>query len=246
MIKAEGLSKTYRLSNRNRLAALRHVDIHILRGQFVIIEGPSGSGKTTLLSLLGFLSRPSAGRLHFCGEDITEFSDEELCRIRRRHFGFVFQEFHLLPRMTAWENVSMSLLPLGIREKERLRRASMLLDQLGVHERIYQRPEEMSGGEQQRVCIARALINEPEIVLADEPTSNIDEASAVKVLGALSALRAKGCTIVVATHDAELFRRAFAAAHLSGLDVAYSLSGGMIERELGWERKYTGEEMGNS
>ena len=222
MVKAENLSKTYHLSNQNRVEALRNVTISVSKGQSVIIRGSSGSGKSTLLNLLGCLDRPSAGHIYHEGEDVTGFSEEELCRIRRERIGFIFQDFRLLSRMTAWENASVSLVPLGVREKERLRRASALLDQLGLHDRIFHRSEEMSGGEQQRLAMARALINNPELLFADEPTSNIDADSARKALEILAGLRSKGCTIVVATHDADLF-------HQFEADAVYCLANGMIE-----------------
>jgi putative ABC transport system ATP-binding protein len=222
MVKAENVSKTYRLSKQNRVEALRNVTISVAKGQSVIIRGASGSGKSTLLRLLGFLDRPSAGRIFHDGEDVTGFSEEELCRIRRERIGFVFQDFRLLPRMAAWENASVSLVPLGVREKDRFRRASALLDQLGLHDRIYHRPEEMSGGEQQRLAMARALIRDPELLLADEPTSNIDADSARKALEILAGLRSRGCTIVMATHDVDLF-------HPFEADAVYCLANGMIE-----------------
>ncbi len=229
MVSAEDLSKTYRLSRQNRVEALRHITIFVPRGQNVLISGPSGSGKSTLLNLLGFLDRPSGGRIFHNGEEVTGFSEEEFCRIRREKIGFVFQEFHLLPRMTAWENASVGLVPLGVNEKERFRRACDLLDCLGLHERIRHRPEEMSGGEQQRVALARALINDPEFLLADEPTSNIDADSAQKVLGIMAELRRKGCTIVVATHDVEMFRSGQPDSSGFEVDATYRLSGGAIE-----------------
>jgi putative ABC transport system ATP-binding protein len=228
MVRAEGISKTYRLSKQNRIEALKNVTLCISKGQSVVIEGPSGSGKSTLLNLLGCLDRPSGGRIFHSGEDITEFSEEELCRIRRRKIGFIFQAFHLLPRMSAWENVSVSLVPLGVSEKERFRRACALLDQVGLHERLLHTPEEMSGGEQQRVAIARALSNNPEFILADEPTSNIDEASAQSVLQLLADLKSKGCTIVIATHDVDLFQQTSPESSGLKIDATYRLIGGRI------------------
>jgi len=229
MIKAEGLSKTYCMSNRSIVEALKEVTLIISRGQFVIISGPSGSGKSTLLNLLAFLDRPSAGRLYFCGEDITGFSEEALGRIRRQKIGFIFQGFQLLPRMTAWENVAISLLPLGVPERERFRRASTLLDQLGLHERIFHRPEELSGGEQQRVSVARALLNNPELLFADEPTSNIDADSALQVLRAMENLRENGGTVVMATHDANLFRHTYPESSLPEADAVFRLFEGRME-----------------
>jgi putative ABC transport system ATP-binding protein len=222
MVKAENVSKTYRLSHQNRVQALRNVTISVCKGQSVIIRGASGSGKSTLLRLLGFLDRPSAGHIYHEGEDVTGFSEEELCRIRRERIGFVFQDFRLLPRMAAWENASVGLVPLGVCQQERFRRASALLDQLGLHDRIFHRPEEMSGGEQQRLAMARALINNPELIFADEPTSNIDADSGRKALEILAGLRSRGCTIVVVTHDTDLLNQ-FEA------DAVYCLVNGMIE-----------------
>ena len=233
MIRAEGLSKTYRIPNRNTVEALKSVTVTIPTGQFVIISGPSGSGKSTLLNLLGLLDHPTSGRLLYRGEDVTDFSEEELCRIRRQRVGFIFQGFNLLPRMTAWENVAVGLLPQGIPEKERFLRASTLLDQLGLHERIFHRPEELSGGEQQRVSVARALINNPDLIIADEPTSNIDAASALKVLRALEDLREKGCTVLLATHDADQFQRTYPNKYLAEADAVYHLFEGRIEERNG-------------
>jgi putative ABC transport system ATP-binding protein len=228
LVKTEDLSKVYRLSRQNRIEALRNITICVKKGQSIVISGPSGSGKSTLLNLLGCLDRPSSGRIFIGGEDVTGHSEEELCRIRRASIGFVFQEFHLLPRMTAWENVSVGLVPLGVSEKERFSRASALLDKVGLHERRLHRPEEMSGGEQQRVAVARALINDPEFLLADEPTSNIDAISAQRVLDLLAGLRSKGCTIVVATHDVELFRRAGSGTNPLDVDAGYHMTDGKI------------------
>jgi putative ABC transport system ATP-binding protein len=228
LVKAEAITKTYRLSKQNRIEALKSATIRIPKGQSVIISGPSGSGKSTLLNVLGCLNRPSGGRIFISGEEVTGYSEEELCRIRRAKTGFIFQEFHLLPRMMAWENVSVGLVPLGVSEKERFHRAGALLDQVGLHERIFHRPEEMSGGEQQRVAVARALINNPEFLLADEPTSNIDAVSAQRVLEMLAELRGSGCTIVVATHDVELFRQARSGLNSFKVDAVYSLVNGTI------------------
>ncbi len=229
MIRAESVSKIYRIANRNEIAALKDVTLTISRGQLVLISGPSGSGKSTLINLLGFLSHPSAGRLFYGGEDVTDYSEEALCRIRRQKIGYIFQGFNLLPRMTAWENASVSLVPLGVSEKERFRRASGLLEQLGLQTRLHHRPEELSGGEQQRVCVARALMNDPEIIFADEPTSNIDAVSALKVLQALGRLREKGGAVVMVTHEAEVLRGAYPVDVLKNADAAYRLVDGKIE-----------------
>ena len=227
LVRAEGLSKTYRPANRKPVTALQDLSFAVSRGQMVIVGGPSGSGKTTLLNLVGCLDLPSQGRLIIDGEDVTGFSEEALCRVRRGKIGFVFQEFHLLSRMTAWENAAVPLVPLGMPEKERFRRAGAILDSLGLHERLHHRPEELSGGEQQRVALARALVLEPELLLADEPTSNIDAESVERVLNALADLKDRGCTVVVATHDANLFLRPPSGRPRADLTIL--LAGGRIE-----------------
>lgn len=229
MIRTEGLTKIYRMPHRNGIAALKDISLTIPKGHFVLICGPSGSGKSTLLHLLALLSRPSAGRVFFCGEDVTDYSEEELSRIRRQKIGFIFQGFNLLPRMAAWENAAVSLVPLGVPEKECFRRASDLLQQLGLRDRLFHRPEELSGGEQQRVCVARALINDPEIVFADEPTSNIDAASAFTVLQALGRWRKKGATVVLVTHEADLLRGAGPEEALHNPDAVHRLLDGKLE-----------------
>lgn len=229
MVKTEDLSKTYRLPGKSRVEALKNLAITIQKGECIFIEGPSGSGKSTLLNLMGCLDRPSRGRMFLDGEDTNGFSEEELCRIRRERIGYAFQDFRLLPRMTAWENVSVCLVPLGVPEQERFQRASALLDQLGLHERIFHRPEEMSGGEQQRVSVARALINGPELLLADEPTSNIDAASAEKVFRILAGLKEEGCTLVIATHDIEIFKQIRFGEKSLTVDRIYRLAGGEVQ-----------------
>jgi ABC-type lipoprotein export system ATPase subunit len=226
---AEGISKIYRLAGRNSVTALKNVSLAVPRGQCTVVTGPSGSGKSTLLNLLGCLDRPSGGRIYHNGEDVTGYSGEELCRIRREKVGFVFQGFPLLSRMTAWENVSVCLVPLGVREQDRFRRATVLLDRLNLHERIFHHPEELSGGEQQRVSVARALINGPELLLADEPTSNIDADSARMVLGLFSELKAGGCTIVITTHDLGLIRQDQLDEGGLKIDIVYRLIEGRIE-----------------
>jgi putative ABC transport system ATP-binding protein len=233
MVNAENITKTYRLSRQRRVEALRQVSLCIQKGQSIIVSGPSGSGKSTLLNILGCLDRPSGGRIFHDGEDVTGFSEEELCRIRRSKIGFVFQDFHLLPRMPAWQNASVSLVPLGVSEKERYHRACEVLNRLGLHERILHKPEELSGGEQQRVAFARALMNDPELILADEPTSNIDADSAQKVLGILAELQRKNCTIVVATHDVDLFHQERIDSGGFRVDAIYRLSGGMLAGSAG-------------
>jgi len=228
LVQAEGISKTYRLPGGDRVEALRDVSVSIPEGSCVVVEGPSGCGKSTLLGLLGCLDHPSAGHVFYRGEEVTGYSEEELCRIRRGKIGFVFQDFRLLGRMSAWENVSVPLIPWGVSESGRFERASGLLDRLGLHDRILHRPEELSGGEQQRVCLARALINDPELVLADEPTSSIDAASAAMVLRMLDGVKSRGGTVVIATHDLNLFRKQGSGDPLCEPDSLYRLADGRI------------------
>jgi putative ABC transport system ATP-binding protein len=201
LLQTRHLDKTYNPGKSTEVRALSGINLSILENQLSVLYGPSGSGKSTLLALLGTLERPSSGAILLRGKDVTRYSDVGLSRLRRKTFGFVFQSFQLIPRLSAWENVAYPLIPIGIRFQDRLNRASRLLEQLGLADRIHHTPEELSGGEQQRVAIARALVNDPEILIADEPTSNIDAEAVEILLAILSDLKQKGKTILVATHD---------------------------------------------
>jgi putative ABC transport system ATP-binding protein len=189
--------------------AVEDVDLTIEPGEFVAIEGPSGSGKTTLLQLLGALDRPSSGRIFFVGRDLAGLRDAELAELRLRSFGFVFQQFNLIPTLTALENVEAKLAPAGIPGAALRERAEALLAEVGLADRADHLPAHLSGGEQQRVAIARALALEPQVVLADEPTGNLDTRTGADVVESLSGLAARrGTTVIVATHDAALAGRA--------------------------------------
>jgi len=189
--------------------ALDGVDLEIEPGEIVAIEGPSGSGKTTLLQLLGALDRPSAGRVFFEGRDLATLPDHELAALRLRSFGFVFQQFNLIPTLTAVENVEAKLAPTGVTDRDLRDRALALLAEVGLVERAIHLPGHLSGGEQQRVAIARALSVEPRVVLADEPTGNLDTTTGAETIELLTGLAAEhGSTVIVATHDVGLASRA--------------------------------------
>lgn len=220
VIKTEKISKWYHPGRRDEVRAVDDISLEILENQTAVLYGPSGSGKTTLLGLIGTIDRPTGGKILLYGRNVTLFSDIELSRIRRETIGIVFQSFHLFSGMSAWENVSHPLIPTGAGVRERFERAVALLDRLGLGDRLHHSPEELSGGQQQRVAIARALINNPEILIADEPTSNIDEDSVRNLMDLLHELKAEGKTIVVSSHD-PVFR--------SYGDVLFNLNRGRLE-----------------
>ncbi|TMK18494.1 MAG: ABC transporter ATP-binding protein [Actinobacteria bacterium] len=192
----------------NDVHAVDGVALVVSSGEFVVVEGPSGSGKTTLLQLLGALDRPTSGEVFFGGRDLSSLSDRELTGVRAREIGFVFQTFNLIPTLTALENIEVAMAPLGTSRSEKRARAQMLLDQVGLGARAHHLPGLMSGGEQQRVSIARAMANSPRVILADEPTGNLDSATAddtMKVLVDLCA--SEGLTLIVVTHSEDVARR---------------------------------------
>jgi putative ABC transport system ATP-binding protein len=189
--------------------AVDGVDLVIEPGEFVALEGPSGSGKTTLLQLLGALDRPSSGRVFFEGRDLAELRDSQLAELRLRSFGFVFQQFNLIPTLTALENIEAKLAPAGFSAAESRERAEAMLAEVGLADRATHLPAHLSGGEQQRVGIARALSVEPAVILADEPTGNLDSRTGAEIIETLAGLAAdRGATVIVATHDHELAERA--------------------------------------
>jgi putative ABC transport system ATP-binding protein len=207
IIEMAGITKVYD-TGKIKVEALRGVDLVVGKGEFVAVVGPSGSGKSTLLNLLGCLDTPSGGSYRLGGEAVAGLDRDHLADVRNRRVGFVFQNFNLLPQLTALENVEMPMLFGGIGRRERRRRASEQLDRVGLGDRVEHRPTELSGGQMQRVAIARALAMEPDIVLADEPTGNLDTGSGSDVMSLLSELWGQGRTLVVVTHDSTLARRA--------------------------------------
>jgi putative ABC transport system ATP-binding protein len=188
--------------------ALDDISFSVPRGAFVAVMGPSGSGKSTLMNLVGCLDKPTEGRLRIDGRDVADLSSDALAELRRTSIGFVFQTFHLLPRLTALENVAMPLSYLGSPRRDRRRRATALLEAVGLGNRVKHLPPQLSGGQKQRVAIARALVNDPTIVLADEPTGALDSRTGREILALLQALNRQGRTIVVVTHDEEVARHA--------------------------------------
>ncbi len=203
LIELQGVTKDYRLG-RVVVHALRGVDLTIGQGEFVAIVGPSGSGKSTMMHLIGCLDRPTAGRYRLGGVDVATLDDDGLARLRSLAIGFVFQSYNLLPRTSALENVAAPLLYQGVARRERLRRAQELLERLGLGERLQHDQTELSGGQQQRVAIARALVTEPALILADEPTGDLDSAAGAEVLDLLTGLHAAGRTVVLITHDLDV------------------------------------------
>ncbi len=214
VIEIQNLNKIYAMGDVS-VHALRGVSLTIRRGEMVAIMGPSGSGKSTLMNILGCLDQPTSGVYLLEGENVGLMNDDQLAEIRNRRVGFIFQNFNLLPRTSALDNVMLPLVYAGIPGPERRRRAQRLLEQVGLGDRLHHTPNELSGGQQQRVAIARALVNSPSIILADEPTGNLDSKSGAEVMALLQELnRAQGITVIIVTHDPRIAQHTRRVFHL--------------------------------
>jgi putative ABC transport system ATP-binding protein len=213
LIETVDLWKTYQMGTEE-VHALRGVSIQIQRGEYVAIMGPSGSGKSTLMNLIGCLDTPTKGSYLLNGKQVSQMNDDELARIRNEEIGFVFQTFNLLPRATALHNVELPLIYAGVPSKARAERANEALDKVELADRKNHRPNEMSGGQRQRVAIARALVNNPSILLADEPTGNLDSKTGVEIMNLFERLYTAGNTIVLVTHEADVAAHAARAIHI--------------------------------
>jgi len=213
LISLDHVSRVYSMGHME-VPALMDVSLEVHPGEFVAIVGPSGSGKTTMMNLLGCLDRPTAGEYRLAGTPVADLDDDGLARLRSRTIGFVFQSYNLLPRTTALDNVATPLLYQGVSRNERAARAKAALERLGLGDRIHHEPSELSGGQQQRVAVARAIVTEPALILADEPTGNLDSHSGVEVMALLHELNAAGRTIVLITHDADVAAAAGRQIHL--------------------------------
>ncbi|MBN8251031.1 ABC transporter ATP-binding protein [Priestia flexa] len=203
MIKLENISKSYRLG-KEEVPILKGIDLTIKDGEFVAIMGPSGSGKSTLMNIIGCLDRPTSGAYFLNELEISTYSDDQLAKVRNEQIGFVFQQFQLLPRLKAVENVELPMVYTGISRKERRERAEAALLKVGLGERINHLPNELSGGQKQRVAIARAIVNKPSLILADEPTGALDTKTSVSIMEEFAALNKDGTTVVVITHEPEV------------------------------------------
>jgi putative ABC transport system ATP-binding protein len=213
MIFLEDISKTYYLGEID-VPVLKHVDLSIEAGEYVAIMGASGSGKSTLMNIIGCLDRPTSGRYFLAGTDLTTLNDDELADIRNQYVGFVFQQFNLLPRLTALANVMLPMIYADVPRSQRIFQATAALELVGLKEQIQNRPNQLSGGQQQRVAIARALVNHPALVLADEPTGALDSKTSQEIIDLLTELNQQGTTIAIVTHDANVAAQTKRVIHM--------------------------------
>jgi putative ABC transport system ATP-binding protein len=213
VIRTYDLWKTYVMGDQE-IHAVSGVDIEIKRGEYVAIMGPSGSGKSTLMNLIGCLDTPTKGQYFINGNLVSDMTDDELARIRNKEIGFVFQTFNLLPRATALHNVELPLIYAGMSSAERLERAKLAMRQVDLEQRMLHKPNELSGGQRQRVAVARALVNNPSILLADEPTGNLDTATGNEIMGLFERLHEQGNTIILVTHEHDIAQHAWRIIHI--------------------------------
>lgn len=207
VISIRDLKKTY-LMGATQVNALQSVSLDIQKNEYVALMGPSGSGKSTLMNLLGCLDTPTSGQYWLNGTDVSSMSDSELAEVRNKEIGFVFQTFNLLPRLSALENVALPLVYAGLPRQKRIQRAEEVLAAVGLQDRMHHKPNELSGGQRQRVAIARALVNHPSIILADEPTGNLDTKTSYEIMGILESIHRAGNTIILVTHEADIAQHA--------------------------------------
>lgn len=203
LISIEGLRKTYHIGTQ-QVHALDGLDLAIDVNEYVALMGPSGSGKSTLMNVLGCLDSPTAGSYHLNGNNVANLDEDALADIRNREIGFVFQTFNLLPRYSALENVALPLIYAGLSKRERMERAEEVLEMVGLQDRMVHKPNELSGGQRQRVAVARALVNRPSIILADEPTGNLDTATSMEIMNLFSEIQAAGNTVILVTHEEDI------------------------------------------
>ncbi|MBK7224749.1 MAG: ABC transporter ATP-binding protein [Saprospiraceae bacterium] len=213
IISTIGLSKIYRMGEEI-VTALKSVDLHIAKNEYVALMGPSGSGKSTLMNLIGCLDSPTAGEYHLNDINVSQMSDSDLAEVRNKEIGFVFQTFNLLPRMSALDNVAMPLVYAGKSKAYRNQKAQQVLEQVGLGDRMYHKPNELSGGQRQRVAIARALVNDPAIILADEPTGNLDSKTSLEIMKILKDIHQAGNTIILVTHEPDIAEHALRVVRL--------------------------------
>ncbi|MCW5913137.1 MAG: ABC transporter ATP-binding protein [Chitinophagaceae bacterium] len=203
VIKLEEIRKSYYLG-KQELKVLKGISLEIFKNEYAALMGPSGSGKSTLMNILGCLDSPTSGRYVLNNQDVSKMADNDLADIRNKEIGFVFQQFNLLPRMTAAENVALPMIYSGVSKKERMERALEMLDRVGLADRSHHKPNELSGGQNQRVAIARALVNSPSIILADEPTGNLDSKTSVEIMHIFDKIQSEGNTVVLVTHEEDI------------------------------------------
>ncbi len=208
IIHLEGIRKNYYLG-KQVIEVLKGISLEIFKGEYVALMGPSGSGKSTLMNILGCLDTPTAGRYVLNGQDVSKMVDNSLAEVRNQEIGFVFQQFNLLPRLSAAENVALPLVYAGMPKKQRMEKALHVLDQVSLAERSHHKPNELSGGQNQRVAIARALVNDPAIILADEPTGNLDSKTSYEIMDIFGKIHAGGNTVVLVTHEEDIANHAY-------------------------------------